>query len=186
MTQSPDHDDWTDDVLKFWFEELSPEQWYKRDDAVDAQIRARFASAHETVRAMPVTTLTATPHTALAAIIVLDQFSRNMFRDSPRAFESDAKALEVAGAAIDGGLDQDMSVDERQFVYMPFMHSEALADQDRCIALFETLGKDEPLKYAHLHRDVIVKFGRFPHRNTVLGRTTTEAEQAHLDEHGGF
>lgn len=177
---------WVDAVFEFWFDELEEEQWFKRDDAVDAAIRDRFLQTYEAVRAAPVAELTKDARTASAAVIVMDQFSRNMFRNDPRTFESDAKALKVADAAIAAGLDQDMSRMERYFLYMPFMHSEELAHQDRCIALFEALGSEKGVKYAVLHRDIIAKFGRFPHRNAVLNRITTEAEQAHLDEHGGF
>ena len=179
-------DGWSQQIIDFWFNELTREQWFKRDAAVDAQIVDRFADIYETVRTIPASVHAEMARTALAAVIVLDQFSRNMFRDSPRAFESDALARDVAQAAINAGLDADMTEDERHFLYMPFMHSEELADQDRCLELFEALGKEDGVKYAHLHRDVIVKFGRFPHRNAVLGRKTTDDEQAHLDEHGGF
>lgn len=178
--------EWSDAVLDYWFTELTKEQWFKKDAAVDAAITERFSETYEALRSVPDSMLTEDPRTALAAIIVLDQFPRNMFRDSPRAFESDAKAVAVAEAALTAGHDAGLSDAERHFMYMPFMHSEKLADQDRCIALFEALGADDPLKFAHLHRDIIVKFGRFPHRNAVLGRGTTEDEQSHLDEHGGF
>jgi len=178
--------DWIEPVLEFWFGELEPDQWFKRDDGVDEAIRTRFAATYETVRARPVADLAADGRTALAAIIVLDQFPRNMFRDSPRAFESDAHAVAVADMAIAAGHDAPMRDEERHFLYMPFMHSEALADQDRCIDLFEALGKEDGVKFAHLHRDIIVKFGRFPHRNAVLGRQSTDEEQKHLDVHGGF
>ncbi|WP_306120750.1 MULTISPECIES: DUF924 family protein [unclassified Roseitalea] len=179
-------DDWQDRVLAFWFDELEPEQWFKRDGDVDAAITTRFSDTYEALRGKPADELAATARTALAAVIVLDQFARNMFRDSARAFESDPLALEVANAALDCGLDRQLGENERHFLYMPFMHSERLADQDRAVALFEALGKELGIKYAHLHRDVIVKFGRFPHRNAALGRPTTAAEQAHLDVHGGF
>ena len=177
---------WSQAVLDFWFGELTQEQWFKKDAAVDAAITSRFMATYQTVRAEPEPALAQTPRTTLAAVIVLDQFPRNMFRDSPRAFESDETALAVAEAALAAGHDATLSEDERHFVYMPFMHSEDLAHQDRCVALFEALGKEQGIKYAKLHRDVIARFGRFPHRNAVLGRQTSEAEQAHLDEHGGF
>lgn len=178
--------DWHRSVLTFWFEELKVEQWFKKDASVDEAITDRFGAVYETVRMMEIDTLIETPDKALAAIIVLDQFSRNMFRNDPRTFESDALALKVADRALAAGLDAEFDADQRHFLCMPFMHSESLADQDRAIALFEAIGKEEGVKYAKLHRDVIVKFGRFPHRNAVLGRQTTPEEQAHLDEHGGF
>ncbi|CAJ1391567.1 unnamed protein product [Effrenium voratum] len=178
--------DWIEPVLDFWFGELEPAQWFKRDDEVDEAIQTRFAETYEGLRAMPSAELVTDPRTTLAAVIVLDQFPRNMFRDSPRAFESDAHARAVADSAISAGHDASMTGDERHFLYMPFMHSEALADQDRAIELFQALGKEDGIKYAHLHRDVIVRFGRFPHRNAVLGRQSTDEEQKHLDVHGGF
>lgn len=178
--------DWTEPVLDFWFDELEPAQWFKRDEGVDEAIRTRFAETYEAARARPAAELATDPRTALAAVIVLDQFPRNMFRDSPRAFESDAHARTVTDAAIAAGHDTELTEDERHFLYMPFMHSEALSDQDRCIDLFTALGKEDGIKYAHLHRDVIVRFGRFPHRNAVLGRQSTTEEQKHLDAHGGF
>jgi uncharacterized protein (DUF924 family) len=178
--------EWTKQVLDFWFNELTPEQWFKRDAGVDETIQTRFAETYEAVCATPAADLATSPRAALAAVIVLDQFPRNMFRDSARAFQSDAHARAVADAVIAAGHDTTMTGDERHFLYMPFMHSEALADQDRAIDLFTALGKEDGVKYAHLHRDVIVRFGRFPHRNAVLGRQTTAEEQKHLDVHGGF
>ena len=179
-------DRWTKAIIDFWFDELEREQWYKRDEALDRQIVERFGETYEAARQLPVPILSQSPQTSVASVIVLDQFPRNMFRGSPRTFESDALALAVAEAALAAGHDGELDADQRQFLYMPFMHSEELAHQDRCVELFTTLGKDEPLKYAHLHRDVIAKFDRFPHRNAVLGRETTPDEKAHLDEHGGF
>ena len=185
-TTPPTTDDWDRAVLDFWFEELASEQWFKKDDAVDRAIVDRFGATYEAVRGMDTGTLLATPERALAAVIVLDQFPRNMFRDDPRTFESDARALELADKTLAAGLDRGMDRDQRHFMCMPFMHSETLADQDRAIGLFEAIGNEDGVKYAKLHRDVIVKFGRFPHRNAVLGRETTPEEQAHLDAHGGF
>ncbi len=183
---SQDTTEWDEAVLHFWFEELQKEQWFKRDDAVDRAIIDRFSAIYDAVRATDIDALIQSPRRAVAAIIVLDQFSRNMFRNDPRTFESDALALEIADRALAAGLDADLTQQERHFLCMPFMHSEALADQDRAIVLFDAIGKEDGIKYAMLHRDVIVRFGRFPHRNAVLGRQTTPEEQAHLDEHGGF
>jgi uncharacterized protein (DUF924 family) len=177
---------WQDDVIGFWFGELKPEQWFKKDDAVDHTIRARFGGLHARLSGRSASDLLESNETALAAIIVLDQFSRNMFRGSPRSFAQDALALDVAKQAIAKGLSESMNEDERYFLYMPFMHAEDIADQNRCVELFEALDKDEALKYARMHRDIIARFGRFPHRNDLLGRNTTDTEQAHLDEHGGF
>lgn len=177
---------WEKRVLDFWYKELEPKQWFEKDDAVDSAIASRFGSVHESLAAAANDSLSATPQSALAAIIVLDQFSRNMFRGSAKSFACDAKALDLAERVIAAGSDSALSDDERYFLYMPFMHSEDLEDQERCIALFEDLGSENGVKYAKLHRDVIAEFGRFPHRNAVLGRETTDAEQAWLDAGGGF
>ncbi|QKV20665.1 DUF924 domain-containing protein [Oricola thermophila] len=179
-------DGWEKNVLEFWFTELTPDQWYRRDDRLDETIAGRFGALHEAVAATDNDKLLATPRTALAAIIVLDQFSRNMFRGSPKSFATDAKARAIANAVLDAGGDEGMSDDEKQFLYMPFMHSETLADQDRSVALFATLGRAESLKYAKAHRGPIKAFGQFPHRNAVLGRPTSPAEMAWIEEHGGF
>jgi uncharacterized protein (DUF924 family) len=179
-------DGWQDEVLDFWFMTLESAQWFKKDDAVDAAISERFGALHEEIAQTNNDALLASPKTALAAIIVLDQFSRNMFRGSPKAFATDAKARDIADRIVDAGQDDEMTEDERFFVYMPFMHVEDIAGQEKCVELFEKLGKEDGVKYAKLHRDVIAKFGRFPHRNEVLGRETTAEEQAYLDDGGGF
>jgi len=178
--------DWDKDVLGFWFSELTPEQWYKKDDDVDATIVERFGALHETIAGTDNAVLAASRDSALAAIIVLDQFARNMFRGSPKSFAGDAKARALSNAALEAGFDTDMNDNEKQFLYMPFMHSETLADQNKSVALFEALGKENNLKYARLHRDPILAFGQFPHRNAVLGRPTSPAEKAWIEEHGGF
>lgn len=178
-------DGWEKDVLGFWFSELTPEHWYKKDDALDRTIVERFAALYETIMTSDVAELTASRETALAAIIVLDQFARNMFRGSPKSFIGDAKARALANAVLEAGED-GLSDDERQFLYMPFMHSETLADQDKSVALFTALGRETNLQYAHKHRDPIKAFGQFPHRNAILGRPTSPAEQAWIEEHGGF
>ena len=178
---------WVSDVLDFWFVELEKPQWFKKDDAVDAKIKQRFAAVHGEVSNLETASLTASPRIALAAIIVLDQFSRNMFRGTPASFASDAKALDLAKLALDRGLDQTFNEDEKAFCYLPLEHSEALEDQLRCVELFRALGNDNYLGYAQAHLDVIEKFGRFPHRNAILGRTSTPEEVAFLAQPGsGF
>lgn len=177
---------WENNVLGFWFSELTPEQWYKKDDELDRTITDRFGALHDTIIAADISVLSATRETTLAAIIVLDQLARNMFRGSAKSFSGDCKARALANAALEAGFDAEMSDDEKQFLYMPFMHSETLTDQDRSVALFEKLGREDALKYARLHREPIKAFGQFPHRNTVLGRPTSPAEQAWIDEQGGF
>ncbi|ROZ78290.1 DUF924 family protein [Ramlibacter sp. WS9] len=171
------------DVVYFW-REAGPSRWFRKDTAFDDQFRTRFLGAHEAALRGELDGWARDASGALALLILLDQFPRNAFRGTPRMFESDAKALGIARQAMDAGF--DMQVDEalRNFFYLPFMHSEQLADQDRAVELTRKLG-DEPLRYAVLHRDIIERFGRFPHRNAVLGRTTTPEEQRFLDD-GGF
>jgi uncharacterized protein (DUF924 family) len=171
-------------VLDFWFG-VDPKKWYARDDAFDEEIRARFLPTYEAAAAGRLTDWQATPEDALALVIVLDQFSRNMFRGSPRTFAADALALATAKQAVQRGFDQKLELRKRNFFYLPFMHSENLADQERCVALAQENSDADTVKWAKLHLDIIRRFGRFPHRNAILGRTTTSEEQAFLDA-GGF
>lgn len=171
---------WAGEVLGFWFG-LPHACWWHKDAAFDAEVRGRFLALHEALRARPGPTL-ASPRAALAAVVVLDQFSRNMFRDDPRAYASDALARGIAVAAIDAGWDADMEKEARLFLYMPFEHSENLADQHRAVALIGALGDPEWMHYAEAHCRVIARFGRFPHRNAILGRASSEAEDASLHE----
>ena len=180
-------DDWAYDVLRFWFEDLQRADWFKKSAATDEMIRERFLTLFEMLAARPIDQVRASPETALAAVIVLDQFARNMFRGSPQSFANDGKALAIAEAAIANGFDQALEADRRVFLYLPFEHSECLADQERAVALIEALGDAEYTRYAIAHRDVILRFGRFPHRNAVLGRHSTADELAYLAEPGsGF
>ena len=171
------------DVLAFW-RAAGPDKWFTKDAAFDEAIRARFLATYEAgaARALP---WDDTAEGALALLIVLAQFPRNMFRRSARAFAADPLAREVATRAIARGFDLAIPVAERGFFYLPFEHSETLADQDRCVALNRARGDADGLKWAELHADIIRRFGRFPHRNAVLGRATTPEEQAFLDG-GGF
>ena len=172
------------EVLAFW-RAAGSERWYARDDAFDAEIRSRFLCLWELALVGGLSSWEDSDGGALALVIVLDQFPRNMFRGSPRAYASDARAREVASRAIDRGADAQIADDLQEFLYLPLMHSEHLADQFRCVALYRKAGRTENLKYAEDHADIIRRFGRFPHRNRVLGRITTPDEQAFLDE-GGF
>ncbi|MEM7775932.1 MAG: DUF924 family protein [Pseudomonadota bacterium] len=182
-----EHSTWRDAVLEFWFEQHGRADWFAQSDAFDDDIRSGFPQTYDHVRTYTVDDLISEPRTALAAVIVLDQFPRNMFRNSPRGFESDAPARAVSRAAIESGFDAHLTTDQRMFLYLPFEHSEELSDQDRSVALFRALGDAEYLDYAEKHRDLIVKFGRFPHRNAVLGRASTDAELSYLREFGrGF
>jgi uncharacterized protein (DUF924 family) len=173
---------WAAAVLQFWFGELSSQQWFKADAAIDERIRARFLALHDRVAETPDDALLADARDALAAVLVLDQFSRNMFRGSPRAFASDAKALAVAAAAIAKGYAARLSKDQRLFLYLPFEHSENLDLQARSVELISSLGDPELTRYAEAHRHIIQRFGRFPHRNAILGRTTTAEEAEFLKQ----
>ena len=182
MTTSTSDPAWVGDVLRFWFSELDRKAWFVRDAAVDEKIRTRFGPLIEELSSRPVDEALASPERALATVIALDQFPRNVFRGTARAFATDALALAVAKAAIDRGLDSQVPAERRVFLYLPFEHSEALADQDRSVELTAALGDEEYARYAVLHRDVIKRFGRFPHRNVMLGRTPTLEELTFLKE----
>lgn len=172
-----------DEVVRFW-REAGPGRWFRRDDAFDADFRARFLPAHEAAAAGGLRDWPDTAEGALALVLLLDQFPRNAFRGTARVYATDAMARAAADAAIRRGLDQAVATELRQFFYLPFMHSEQLADLERCVALNEALG-GESLRWARHHRDVVARFGRFPHRNAVLGRASTPEEERFLAE-GGF
>ncbi len=183
-----DRDPNIDAVVSFW-REAGYEAWYKRSDDFDRQIRDRFGALHSAAARGAHDDWAQSAPGALALLIVLDQFSRNLYRGDARAFAQDAQARAVAHKAIKAGFDAEVAetVDHalRPFFYMPFMHSEDLEDQDYCVERFREIDNADGLKYAEIHRDVIAKFGRFPHRNPALGRTMTDDEQAFLDD-GGF
>jgi len=173
-------------ILKFWFEETKPYQWFRRDLEFDARIRTRFSALHQSSISGALDGWSENPRPALARIILLDQFSRNIFRDDPRAFAHDHLALEAAQDAIARGHDKSFDAKERAFFYMPFMHCEDLASQERCVELTkERLPGSTNESHAIEHCDIIKKFGRFPHRNKVLGRVSTAAEIEFLKT-GGF
>jgi uncharacterized protein (DUF924 family) len=170
-----------EEVLAFW-RQAGPERWYKRDTAFDAAIRSRFGELWEKAAAGELPSWETSDDGALALVIVLDQFPRNMFRDDARTYCSDALAREVAARAIARGADRHLDGAMREFFYLPFMHSETFSDQLHCIELFRRSGCSENLKYAEDHAEIIRRFGRFPHRNRILGRQTTPEEQAFLDQ----
>jgi uncharacterized protein (DUF924 family) len=172
------------EVLAFW-REAGPEKWFVKDDGLDTEIRRRFLATHEAAARGELAQWERVPDGALALVILLDQFPRNMFRGDKRTFATDALALAAAQAAIAHGFDRQVEPELRTFFYVPFMHSERLADQERCVALYRAVGDDYSLKFAEEHADIIRRFGRFPHRNAVLARATTPEEQAFLDS-GGF
>lgn len=177
-----------EEVLSFWLDEVGPEGWYKSDPALDTEIRDRFEPTLERARDGALSLWMTYPNGALAYLILTDQFSRNMYRGSAKAFEMDAAALAVAKSAVER--EWDLRIDEpaRQFFYLPLMHSECISDQERCIRMIATRmsqGKADNLLHAQAHRDVIRKFGRFPFRNEALERKTSEPEVAFL-EGGGY
>ena len=172
------------EVVRFW-REAGPERWFKKDSAFDAEIRRRFYETHEAAAAGKLKAWEDTPEGALGLLILLDQFRRNLFRNDPRAFATDEISRAVTAGAWIKGFDAQVSPDMRGFFYLPFQHSEDLADQERGEALYRAAGDADGLKWATIHADIIRKFGRFPHRNAVLGRKTTAEEQKFLDE-GGF
>jgi uncharacterized protein (DUF924 family) len=173
-----------EDVLAFW-REAGSARWYKREAAFDAVVRSRFLGLWQKAVAGMLSSWESSDDCALALVIVLDQFPRNMFRDDVRTYASDALAREVAGRAIARGADMRVDAALLEFLYMPLMHSEQLGDQMRCVELFRKAGDPDNLKYAEGHAEIIRRFGRFPHRNGILGRTTTAEEKAFLDK-GGF
>ena len=172
---------WVGDVIQFWFAELTEAHWFARDAELDARIRDRFLALHEQI-VLSDGIDAAASRPLLAAVIVLDQFSRNMFRGTPRAFAADPIARRLARQAVSRGFDLSMTRDERHFVYLPFEHSEDREDQALSIHLIGQLGHDEWTRHALAHRSIIDRFGRFPHRNAILGRTSTPDELALLDE----
>ena len=172
------------DVLSFW-RDAGPDRWYRRDDIFDAEVCRRFLGLWQRAAAGELSAWQASDDGALALVIVLDQFPRNLFRDNVMTYASDALARDVAQRAVESGVDKRVDPTLREFLYLPFMHSEHLSDQLRCIELLRAAGHAENLKWAEHHADIIRRFGRFPHRNRLLGRATTPDEQAFLEE-GGF
>lgn len=170
------------DVLRFWFEESSPKQWWAKDATFDAQIAARFGALHQQAVQGKLAAWRATAQGRLAEIIVLDQFSRNLYRNDARAFAADALAVRYAQEAVEEGADQQLSADQRYFLYMPLMHSESQAVHEQAMELFEKLGQADALDYEKKHKAIIDRFGRYPHRNAVLQRKSTAEEIAFLKE----
>lgn len=171
------------EVVAFW-RAAGPKRWFKPDPAFDAEFRDRFLAAHEAAARGELAHWLDDSTGALALVLLLDQFPRNAFRGTPRMYATDAQARAAADAALRAGFDREVDPDLRQFFTLPLMHSENLADLERCVALNEAVG-GEPLRYARHHRDIIARFGRFPHRNAVLGRTNSPEEERFLAA-GGF
>ena len=165
------------DLLTFWFKDHSHDDWFGGGPAFDAEVRDRFAALYDAHKDDAPADHLATPVHALAGILLLDQIPRNLHRDDARAFATDATARAIAEGVLANDWEERLTAEGRQFAYMPFMHSEALADQDRSVALFEGLGNDEATTFARKHRDIIARFGRFPHRDEALGRETRPEER---------
>ncbi|WP_458527103.1 DUF924 family protein [Onishia taeanensis] len=174
-------------VLDFWFEELTPRQWFAKDEALDAVIATRFGSLWQAACRAELWAWRATPQGRLAEILVLDQFSRNMHRDHPLAFAQDVLALVLSQEAVAQGADQALAPRQRPFLYMPYMHSESLSVHEEALRLFEQPGLEESLRFEHRHRDILLRFGRYPHRNAILGRDSSDEERTFLAQPGsGF
>ena len=172
------------DVVAFW-REAGPKRWFEKDFAFDEEIRRRFSELHDAAADGNLAGWERSAEGALALLILLDQFPRNMFRGEARAFATDPMARAIAAGALVRGFDAQVAPELRGFFYLPFEHSEDLGDQERAVAFYQAAGDAEGLKWAELHADIIRRFGRFPHRNAVLGRSTTPEERAFLDG-GGF
>jgi len=172
------------EIVAFW-REAGEDKWFAKIKEFDDDIRRRFLPTYEAAAAGKLASWEESAQGALALLILLDQFPRNMFRGDRRAFATDPMALAVAAKAIIRGFDAQVAPELRRFFYIPFEHSENLADQEHAVAICKAWGDDDALKWAEVHADIIRRFGRFPHRNAVLGRVTTSEEQAFLDG-GGF
>ena len=174
-------------IISFWFEEIEPAQWWKKDDAFDALLIARFSALYGQAIRCELYDWRTRPVGRLAEIIILDQFSRNMFRGTAQAFASDAMSLTLSQEAIACGADQSLTPVQRSFLYMPFMHSESLAIHEVAVELFQKNGIESNLKFELSHKKIIERFGRYPHRNKILGRPSTEEEVEFLKQPGsGF
>jgi uncharacterized protein (DUF924 family) len=173
------------EVVAFW-RAAGPDAWFKKDAAFDTALRDRFLTTHEAARDGALSAWEATAEGALALLLLLDQFPRNMFRGSARMFETDPMARAAAAAALVRGFDAEVPTELRSFFYLPFEHSEDIKDQERSVALCKATGDADLLKWAEIHADIIRRFGRFPHRNAVLARATTPEEQAFLDDEKSF
>jgi uncharacterized protein (DUF924 family) len=173
-------------ILDFWFNKLTPAQWWKKDQQIDQTILEQFSLVHHQAISGELSDWRKTAHGCLAEIIILDQFSRNMFRDTPQSFAYDGMALILSQEAIRQSFDQQLSMSERSFMYMPFMHSESLRIHEQALLLFSEPGLEHTLEFEKQHVDIVRRFGRYPHRNKVLNRTSTQPEEQFLTQHAGF
>lgn len=174
------------DILSFWFKEISEESWWKKDEDFDQMVRDRFMTIYQAAKGNQLKAWQDTAEGSLALVLILDQFSRNMFRGKPESFQTDPQALQVSKTAISKGFDVDLKNDKfhAEFLYMPYMHSENLSDQVESVRLFKQSGNEHMLSFAIAHHDIIERFGRYPHRNEILGRISTPKEKAFLKEPG--
>ena len=172
------------DILHFWFIELTPKQHYAKDAALDNAIRTRFGATLEAAARCELFAWRATPEGRLAEILVLDQFSRNVYRDTARAFAQDALALALAQELVASGQDRSLPLAQRSFAYMPYMHSESALIHAQAALLFSQPGMEDSLRFEQRHQAIIERFGRYPHRNAILGRASTPEELAFLTEPG--
>lgn len=172
------------EVNSFWFDELSEKDWWMKSEELDLAIKNRFGDLHQLAKADELREWRITPENRLAEIIILDQFSRNIYRGLPESFASDPQALRLAKEAVARGDDQKLPKRQRQFLYLPYMHSESLDIHDQAVLLFEKLGFEGSVRFEQAHRDIIAKFGRYPHRNAILGRVSTEEEIEFLKSPG--
>lgn len=175
-----------EEIVDFWFEELSPDLWFAKDDDLDNMMRKRFKEIHSRAERGELYFWRNQPHGRLAEILLLDQFSRNIYRGTSRAFKNDAVALILSQEMILLKLDQELDKEKRKFIYMPLMHSESRFIHEAALPLFESFGDSELLRYEILHKEIIDKFGRFPHRNKALSRTCSREEENFLTQHPGF
>ncbi|OIO72506.1 MAG: hypothetical protein AUJ57_05770 [Zetaproteobacteria bacterium CG1_02_53_45] len=172
------------DVLQFWFAELEPRQWWVKDEGLDREIEARFGALHRDAAAAKLYNWREDATGRLAEIIILDQFSRNIFRDTPLAFACDGMALVLAQEAVRIGADQEFDTPEKAFFYMPYMHSESMAIHTQAVKLFDQPGSEFNLEFELKHKAIIDRFGRYPHRNAILGRESTAEEVEFLTQPG--
>ena len=170
------------EVLNFWFKEIEPANWWVKDSAFDNSITEKFLSIHNAAKHCELAPWRETAHGRLAEIIVLDQFSRNMYRDTPQAFACDGIALVLAQEAIAAGTDKALKPVEKSFLYMPFMHSESLVIHEKSLALYQANGIDSNVEFEIKHKEIIERFGRYPHRNSILNRQSTAEELAFLSQ----
>lgn len=164
------------EIISFWFEELDKKQWWVKDEKLDQVIKTRFLDTHTLAMKDELVHWRADPEGRLAEVIVLDQFSRNMFRDTSASFASDSKAIALAISAIESGADKELATGKRTFLYMPFMHSESLSVHEKAVKVFSEPGMEGTLDFELKHKKIIDKFGRYPHRNKILGRESTAEE----------